>query len=249
MVIEFFVVPIIPMVTKSGYALSPYFAYIHVILSYLVITSIIAIEWNSLREFYIDRTTLWLLIISCFVRTRLGFVNEMSYLLPIMLLGLVNFLLVMRYRLGIPQTDKKAILQSIVLASIALAIVTIVESFQADNWITPIYSANIVLNLVRQLIFQLSFVILLEEIVFRGLLTGYLIRIGFKETTAFTIQAILFWLTHYARAGNLTTFLFSIPVLTLFSTLAVQRFKQLFPAIIIHTFTNVLMSLLINLWF
>jgi membrane protease YdiL (CAAX protease family) len=238
-----------PIIADPSYGISPYYTYIYIIFSYLAISAVILLEINNLNEFHIDRISLWLFIITCFVRSRLGVNNEIIYLLPLMLIGLANFFQVVRHPSSIPRTNGKTILHGAVLAGITIVVITVIESFQASNWLNPIYSNNVVVNLFRQLIFQLSFIVLIEEIVFRGFLTAYLIKIGVKEKTAFTIQALLYWLVHYNRSDNLISFYISIPILAWSTSFIVKRHKQLTASIIVHTTVNVFMGLLINIWF
>ncbi len=249
LVIQQFALQLIPVFAKSNYELSAHYIYAYLIFSYGALTAIIALEIKQLHEFHVENLSLWLLIFSSFVRARLGMSGERYYLVPIMLFGLIGVLLMLFNRQNIPRITKQSIIAGITVAFFVLAFTTFVESFQADKWLTSIYTANIGLNFLRQLIYQLSFVVLIEELIFRSFLVGYLIKLGLQEKTAFVVQALLFWLTHYARIGNPITFFISIPVLVLSTSLVVRHYKQVFPAIIIHTSVNVLLPFLINIWY
>lgn len=249
LVTQLFFEPLIPTLIKSEQGLSPYYAYALTIFSYFAITLIIFIEIKNLGEFYVDNIALWLFILSCFVRSRLGVNHEILYLLPIIVMGIVLFFQTIRNPTGIPQTNKNTIIGGVTLAFGVLIIVTIAESLQASKWLNPIYSNNIGITILRQSIFQLSFVVLIEEFIFRGLLTGYLLKLGLREGTSFTIQALLFWLIHYMRLGNPITFYISLPLLTWSTSFIVRRYKQLTGSIIIHMTINVFVGLFINIWF
>jgi membrane protease YdiL (CAAX protease family) len=249
LVMQLFAVPIIPVLAKSNYDLYAHYVYEYLIFSYFAITAIILLEIKRLHVLHIDHLTLWLVVISCFIRRRLGIAGEIYYLLPILLVGLVGAMLIIYNRPNIQRTSKKSLFGGIIVACVILILTTLVESFQASKWLNSVYSANILVSLVRELIFQLSFVVLIEEIVFRGFLVGYLIEFGFKEKTAFIVQAFLFWVMHYSRFSNSITFFISIPILTISTSLVVKHYKQVFPSIVIHTFINTLVPLIINIWF
>lgn len=249
LVAQLYWLPLIPKLVGSNYNAYAFYVYVYIVTSYLGITLILLIEIQNLQEFNIDRLTLWIIIFSCFLRRRLGIEGEIFYLLFLAFLGISIFGVVFIKRNVIPKTSTNSLLGGVAIGFIALTLTTLIEAQQASNWLTPAYSNNVTVVLVRELIYQLSFVTIVEEIVFRGFLVGYLKRFGCKENIAFVVQALLFWLIHYASLGNPLTFFLSIPILIISTTLVVRWFKQLSPSIFIHTFVNVFLPFLLNLLF
>ena len=68
---------------------------------------------------------------------------------------------------------------------------------------------------------------------------------GFKENTAFSIQAILFWMGHYMSISNPVLFFIAIPLLTISTTLIMKKYKMIFEPIMVHTLVNVYASVIV----
>lgn len=83
-----------------------------------------------------------------------------------------------------------------------------------------------------------------EEIFFRGLLWGYLNKIGLSIRQASLIQFMIFWLLHYDGQSSNMSFYISLPLEIFIQTLLVYRSKQLTPAIISHALYNTFSPLL-----
>ena len=110
-------------------------------------------------------------------------------------------------------------------------------------------SWSILLNyIINTFIFQLSFVSVIEEAYFRGLIFSYLMMNGYKENAALYIQAILFWGIHYLKIVNLVHFFVDIPVLILGVTLLIKKYKMLYLSIMLHTLNNVFGAILVAIF-
>jgi hypothetical protein len=117
-----------------------------------------------------------------------------------------------------------------------LAIITIAQTLFAFRRITNLPSDNILVELY----YQISFITVIEEVCFRGLIVGFMVMNGFKEDTAFFVQAILFWGIHYMNIATIPiTFFISLPLLTLSTTLIMRKYKTIFLPIMTHTLVNV----------
>ena len=68
--------------------------------------------------------------------------------------------------------------------------------FQLNRGILPTDLTSYIIN---SSLFQLSFITVIEEAYFRGLLFGFLVMIGFKENVALIVQALLFLGVHYLK--------------------------------------------------
>ena len=122
---------------------------------------------------------------------------------------------------------------------------SIIESFQPNMYIEMKVEPNLGFYLIRDVIYNLSFVAIMEELAFRGVLWGYLRGIGWKESKIFWAQAILFWLTHIWQIFNPITFFITIPIGTIIFSLLTRYSRQVFPSIIAHTIMNTAGPLLV----
>jgi membrane protease YdiL (CAAX protease family) len=83
-----------------------------------------------------------------------------------------------------------------------------------------------------------------EEVFFRGLLWGYIKKMGLSIGQAFLIQFIIFWLLHYEGQASNLSFYISLPLEIFVQTLLVYKSKQLTPSIISHALYNTFSPLL-----
>lgn len=245
LVAQLFLLPLIPALTGSDYDLYAKFVYIYLIVSYSAILTMTLLERNYLHEFHIDNKSLWLFVFSCFIRRRLGIPYEIYYLLPIMLCGIIGALHAIFHRTHLPKTNPKSMFGGIIVGLVVVFISALFEFTQSQQWLDSIYTSNLTLYFIRELVFQLSFVVLIEEFIFRGFLFGYLEKLGLQSQAASVGQAILFWMLHYTRIGSPITFFISIPLLTLATSFVAKRYKQIFPSIIVHVTVNTLTPLII----
>jgi hypothetical protein len=99
---------------------------------------------------------------------------------------------------------------------------------------------NLINDTLNNFFYQISFIAVIEEVCFRGLIVGFMVMNGYKEDTAFFVQAILFWVMHYMYIASIPiTFFISIPLLTLSTTLIMRKYKIIFLPIMTHTLANV----------
>jgi membrane protease YdiL (CAAX protease family) len=114
-----------------------------------------------------------------------------------------------------------------------------------DNVSSKPLPPNLTTIIVNTFLYNISFITIIEEACFRGLLVGFIIMSGYKENAAFVFQAILFWIGHYMVISNPVTFFISIPLLTLSTTLIMKKYKIVFLPIIVHTFVNIFTSIFV----
>ncbi len=89
-----------------------------------------------------------------------------------------------------------------------------------------------------------------EEVIFRGALWAYLRHLGLKESTAFLLQAFLFWIAHskYLFVEYPFSFWVTLPLASLLFGFMAWRSKSLTPGTIAHflyNFTSVLIKKLL----
>ena len=209
--------------------------YIRIIGLYItVICSIIF--YRDFNLLHLDTIALWMVIVSCFIRVGYNTNTETIYRLFFMLLGsvLVVFLVKNRINTNTPKLKHFFISLTWGMGTVVL-VVLLLSGFSIKG-----YYAHSIEWLFSTLMLNFSFVTIIEETVFRGLLVGLLVIKGVKDDTAFIIQGILFWAAHYWQAQNTTLFFFALPIITVSLTLIVRKYKMLSLSIIVHTLVNIL---------
>jgi len=97
-------------------------------------------------------------------------------------------------------------------------------------------------SLLFDFLYHLSFVVVIEETLFRGLIFGFLTLNGFKENVAFATQGFLFWLIHFNQIGDPLVFFVFIPLLTLSTTVIMKKYKTVFSPILVHLIVNIFVN-------
>ncbi len=232
-------------------AFDNYWKYGTLLVSIFTLTLLIFLEFNNLDDFFIDQASLVIFIFFCFFRRRLGTEGEIYFISLIALFGFSILVFTIYKRAKTARPTIPLLLFSTLLAGITTILFTLTESIRSLNWYAPYYFSNPIILIIRELVYQLSFVTIIEELLFRGFLVGYLIKFGWREQSAFIVQALLFWLVHYPYLilGNPITFFLSIPILTFSTSYIVKRHKQVFPSILIHTIVNVFVPILLSMLF
>ena len=228
--------------TTTNFNLTLHTMYISTISFYTIIVFGIVFYKKYGQDFYLDSISLWMIVISCFVRITYGINYEAAYQLWLMLLGIVLAVFIVKNRKSIKTPRSKSFLIGIGWGIVTVILVIIALS---DFPIKGYYSRSV--NWwIGTLMYNLSFVTVLEEVVFRGLLVGLLVMKGYKEDIAFVIQGILFWIIHYSNSSNTVLFFIALPILTLSTTLIVRKYKMLYLSIMIHTLVNILPHYLVD---
>jgi membrane protease YdiL (CAAX protease family) len=240
-----FLAPIIQILTAVNIN---YLRYIFAILFYFGFTLIVFLEIRNLKDFHLDHLTLWTIVISCFLPRRFGLEGEIYFSYVRAAFGFLIFAIIFINRSQLPKTNPESIIVGAVLGCVILLPMLFFESFQPQYWRTAFYEKKLLFAGIGEFILNLQFVTPMEEAIFRGLLIGYLIRFGYKIETVFMFQAVLFWAMH-VLTKPLITYWISIPLLSLSATWLVYRYKQIFPSIIVHTLTNVLGPIILNIAF
>ena len=222
-----------------------YFKYIYTTTVYLSLSALIWIERENLEDFHLERLTLYIFIFSSLFRRRLGVNGEEYFLLVIGLTGISTIvaMFVNKSRIRIPKTNSGWVLTGLLVGIIGTIPISLIQAWQSqlfNMWpYNSFLSDNISLDIVRQIIYDLSFASLIEEMLFRGFIWGYLRKLGWAENRAFWVQGILFWVSHFGRLRTPLTFLLSIPLATFIYSKLTLRSKQVFPSVVSHLIVNV----------
>jgi membrane protease YdiL (CAAX protease family) len=229
---------------------NPNLAYIYITTSYIVIAVLIWSERKQLHEYHLEKFSLFLFILSSIARRRLGINGEVYYLILIALSGLSVIIVMYINRSRIQKTNIRWALAGAFWGCVLLILTFFCESFQWKIWIDEtLVSDNLVLLVLRQVVYNYSFGVIIEEMIFRGFLWGYLRKMGWEEKKIFWVQGIVFCLSHLYRIKTPVTFFITIPLLTFVSSKLVQRFRQVFPSILSHLITNTMTPILLNIYY
>jgi membrane protease YdiL (CAAX protease family) len=219
-------------------------------IDYCIATLLIINARNEKESFGIDRVFLFFYIFSTLARRRLGYSGETYALITIGILGLFILIDFIRGWKAIPKGKINWILLSITL-SIVLGqlIIWLYQLINNHPLSIMSFSTKEKFLAIRYSIFYLSFSVPTEELIFRGFLWGYLLRLGIKERYAFIIQFVLFWFAHiyslFLSGSDITGFFIYIPIAVLFLSLLRYYSKSITPPLIAHLIIDTLIAIFI----
>jgi len=219
--------------------------YLETIISYtMVVLSLIFFNPNAL-ELFRDHFTLWIIVVSCFLPIGLGR-ERMIYKGILIILGVFFAAYSIVNRKSIKFPGLKSVFIGLGWSVSAVVIIALIYALLDQTFIKP-FPTNLSIIIVNAFVNDLSFTSVPEEVCFRGLLFSYLVMNGFKEDKSFVIQAVFFWGSHLGTIlTNPALFFIIIPLSTLFMTLIIKKYKMLYLSIIMHTFLNVFLTILLN---
>ena len=238
-------VPLVGFVSGSDYNKYIDLTYLYVVSSYIIIVLSIVVFHSSNLDIFQDHFSLWTIAFSCFLRASLGGEGELFYKGILAFLGVVlsSYIIVNRRRIKVPSL--KSLLIGILWSLGTVSIIAILTAILvAKHGILP---SNLLSYMINASVFQLSFVTVIEESCFRGLLFSFMVMNGLKENSALMLQAILFWGAHYMKMNNPVLFFVASPILILSITLVIKKYRMLYLAIIMHTLQNVFGPVLVAL--
>jgi hypothetical protein len=242
-IVQSYLVPLISIVSGKDVNKYTNYAYIYAISSYtIIVLSIIIFHGNGLDVFQ-DGFSLWLIVLTCFIRSSLGGQNEIIYKGVLGALGLVLLIFIITNRKSIKTPSLKSVFIGLLWSVGAVMAAALLRVLLDRNHGT--LPSNLAGYIINSSIFELSFETVIEEAYFRGLLFDFLVMNGWKENKALFVQGILFWGVHYLDIANPIQFFVVIPLLTLFQTLIIKKYKMLYQSIMIHTINNVFGGILV----
>ena len=239
-ILQFCLTPLISLFwpfSESGWSQEDYSILLST-YSYTMIVLGVLIFRAQKQDFVFDSLSLWMIVFGCVFRPSTGSEYDAisSLYLGALGLGFAIYLIAYRKAIVVPTIRTMSI-------SILWAIVTVVILSMVAAMISAVNYSSFPVDIEKMFLVrffeQVSFVTVIEETMFRGLLVGFLILNGYKESAAFAIQAILFWGAHYAQINNPLVFFVFLPLLVFSLTMIVQKHKILFASILVHTLVNV----------
>jgi membrane protease YdiL (CAAX protease family) len=212
---------------------------------YLTFSVLIGVESKNLEEFHIDKFTVVTFILGSILRRRIGIPTEGFFLILIALSGILVIFILISKKPSLPRTNRRWVFVGMVISVVAVIMITLLEVLFRNTWaVTPLFRNNLVATVIGEIVREFSFGALIEEILFRGFLWGYLIREGWSENKVIWTQGILFWALHLSRIVTPFTFFIVIPLITIIFSKLTLKSRQLFPAIVAHIIVNVISSML-----
>jgi len=213
--------------------------------SYLLFVALIIAELKNLEEFHLDKFTILTFIIFSLLRRRFGIFGEPIFLVIIGLSGVLTAFALIIKKPVLPKTKIYWAMIGIITAGLSIIFITYIELLLRGAWdLSPLIGGSVPITAISQIINDISTSALLEELLFRSFLWGYLRRRGWAENKIFWIQNLLFWLMHPTRIFTPFSFFFSIPLLSFISSKLTYHSKQIFPAILSHTVFNAISAVL-----
>lgn len=237
-----FWLPLVNEVLKLNLDFPGQYSYLITIFTYLAVLAVLLLEKDNLSVFNFDRPSLLILAFFGVVRVNLFVPNESWYKTIIAIISLTIFLICIVQWRKVPGASVRWAMIGVFVSSIAIPI-ALIEMFQVEKYAQTMYEKNFTGTLIRNLIFQLSFIAPFEEITYRGILWGQLRKWNISENKVFWIQVIPFWLMHFNQI-----FTISSPLILLggvIFSLLTRHSKQIFPSIIAHTLSNLLIPIFV----
>jgi hypothetical protein len=234
-ILQYFFFPAVFSLTNVAYT---DFIYLQSIGFYLLIAlSVIFINHAALDVFR-DYATLLVIAISCFLPLVFAVKDSLVFRSILTLPGLILIFYILLHRKLIKFPAMKSFIMGLVLSAasvVAIALMYVVFDKTYNKTIPP----NALITIFGEFVYQLPFVSVIEETLFRGLILSLLIASGYKEKTVLIFQALLFWGIHYNEIIiRPYVFFLVIPAVTFCLTFTIKKYKMLYLCIMIHTCVN-----------
>lgn len=234
-----------PNLIHADFPILGYLTYFYATLMFLVFSVLIRLEFKNLAEFNIDKFVVITFILASIIRRPIGIPAEGFFLIMIGLTGIFVVLTLVIKKPVIPKTKIRWVLFGLGISSIIVILFTFIELLFRNTWaVIPLSNNNILPTIISEILKEFSFGALIEEMLFRGFLWGYLRREAWNETKIVWTQGLLYWLLHVSKIVTPFTFFIFIPIITFIFSKLTLRSKQLYPSIIAHLVINVISTML-----
>jgi len=239
-----YIYPAINAIHRLNYN-SSIFLYYLVIITYLCVIFLLWSENDRLEEYNLDRLSITTLIIFAFLRYNLTFVGEIYYKIVVFTLGLVIALLFIFNFHKIPRTKPVWIMIGILSCLLVIPFAYINAYNPAMKPVALSLKKYFWQGVGLSTLYGLSFVSIYEEIIFRGILFGWLRKLKWADKTIIFVQAFLFWLLHFWQASAKPfDYFILLPLFILATSLLLYYSKQVFSSILLHTAVDSLVDLI-----
>lgn len=240
----FYFAPLLALAAGSDSARFTDYLYLYTTIFYAIIVLCIIIFDGKGLDVFQDHFSLWTIVLGCFLAASRGGERDTVYRVFLVLLALRLSIYIMVNRNSMRLPDWKSVLVGLLWSVVTIAVIAFL--FFLLNPVSDPIPPNLSAVILNTFLYQVSFVSVIEEACFRGLLFSFLMMNGYNEDRALIVQGILFWGGHYLKVStNPAIFFLAVPVLTISTALIVKKYKMLYLSIIVHTLVNVLGPVLI----
>ncbi len=213
-----------------------FLAFTHLVLAILII-----LERHNLSDFHIDKFTIYIFIFASFFRVRSGVAGENISLILIAIAGTAVAISIFRHKVVIQEANLQWALKGIgiglLVATLGIFINLILPSSQIN---VMALQDSLVFTGIKAMFYVFPNVVI-EEILFRGFLWGYLRKENWNNNKIAWFQGVLFWALHSSRIiVTPVSFFILIPLLTFASTKLLIKSEQTYPSILSHAVINIL---------
>lgn len=198
--------------------------------SFILIAIVIVVNRNNLNRLNIDKS--FMLVFLC---GGLDINQSPNSQLKLLTVIVSVFVSVLCFNGVLKFGDKKPSLLRIMLTILIVFFLNILFISKSVTF-TKIHWA------VQWFLLYLPLVVV-EEVMFRGMFWMLLKKLGFSEFKVIVFQAILFWLSHINFLKDFAFFWVIIPIASILLGVIVWRSKSLTPSVIAHVLFNVLLGL------
>ncbi|MFN8434470.1 MAG: CPBP family glutamic-type intramembrane protease [Anaerolineales bacterium] len=219
---------------------------------YVYLTCILFFQIKKIDEFNLDNGAIFFIVIAGFLRSNYHIEAEIVFKSLVMIINAVLFFVwISRYK-NIPPIKYRYFLLSCVLCLLVIPL-SAIEKFQIDKYSSSnlIYASGIYQAIgygIKNILYQLSFVVPIEEVVLRCAFWHLLRTRDFSEYRIALIQGIIFWMMHFSQIGFVFSFFVTLPLVILVETILVKYSKQLFPSLFFHLFINTAIPVLVSVF-
>ena len=243
-VLLFYFVPLLASAAGADSTRFTDYLYLYTVTSYTIIVLGITIFHGKGLDVFQDYFSLCTVVLSCFLAAIRGGEQDTVYRVFLVLLGLRLSIYIVGNRKSIRIPNLKSVFVGLLWSLVTVVIIVLLLFF-----LNPIHESlppNLLAYILNTSLYQVSFVTVIEEACFRGLLFGFLVMNGYQEDRALIIQSLLFWGVHYMKiSANPALFFIAVPILTLSTSLITKEYKMLYLSVMVHTIANVLGPVLV----
>jgi len=196
-IIMFLIINVLINSFNYSYKSLQYFYLFFQIIIYLLIAFILWTEKQNLEDFHLDKIAFVLFL---FIRPIMLFIyskNDIFQIISSIIITFISISFLFKFRSSynfIPRIQRKTVVWGIIGIFIGI-IERLIQDSVVINKI--VINQKIVIYIVFIFFYYFSQTVLEEEFIFRGIIWGYLKRIGWKDGGICLFQAIIFWIVHF----------------------------------------------------
>lgn len=218
-------------------------------LEYAVLSAYIIKSWPVLNHINMENSTIYILI-GCEILAHIPTTFLFWEIVLAFLFWITSIIIVQKiYRSGVKisrseENTVKMVLVGIIIGAILVFLLKIAPFLLLGTQyklVKPLI--NSVINFMILFVNQLGHSVIFEEILFRGMLIGYLQGIGFADKKVMVVQILCFMVAHINGVSNPYIFLIVIPIFSLVVGFLAIRYKSLIPSIFTHGVFNTMFNL------